>query len=211
MSRTRVKFCGLTRAEDIDAAVALGVDAIGLIFAARSPRRLELDAAVSLRQRVPPFVAVVALVMDEELTRVRAILERVKPDLLQYHGAEPEADCRALGQRYLKAVPMGEGGEAEAFMARYPSAAGFVLDSHALGQPGGSGHGFDWSRWPARSGRALLLAGGLGPHNVGEAVRRLRPYAVDVSSGIESAPGIKDAARMQQFIDEVRRADSQPD
>lgn len=209
MSRTRIKFCGLTRAEDVDAAVALGVDAIGLIFAARSPRRVDIASAAALRQRVPPFVGVVALVMDEDLTSLRAILERVRPDLIQFHGSESESDCRASGQRYLKVVPMGEGGDAESFMARYPSAAGFVLDSHALGQPGGSGSAFDWSRWPARSERPLLLAGGLNPDNVGQAVRRLRPYAVDVSSGIESMPGIKDAARMQQFIDEVRRADSE--
>jgi phosphoribosylanthranilate isomerase len=208
VSRTRIKFCGLTRAEDIDRAVALGVDAVGLILAARSPRRVDVAAAASLRQRVPPFVSVIALVMDEELTSLRAILERVKPDLFQFHGQEPESDCRALGPRYLKAVPMGEGGDAEAFMARYPLAAGFVLDSHTLGQPGGSGSAFDWSRWPARSKRPLLLAGGLSPDNVGEAVRRLRPYAVDVSSGIESSPGIKDARRMQQFIDEVHRADA---
>lgn len=209
MSRTRIKFCGLTRAEDVDAAVALGVDAIGLIFAARSPRRVDIASAAALRQRVPPFVGVVALVMDEDLTSLRAILERVRPDLIQFHGSESESDCRAIGQRYLKVVPMGEGGDAETFMARYPSAAGFVLDSHAPGQPGGSGSAFDWSRWPARSERPLLLAGGLNPDNVGQAVRRLRPYAVDVSSGIESMPGIKDAARMQQFIDEVRRADSE--
>jgi len=208
VSRTRIKFCGLTRSEDVDAAVALGVDAIGLIFAARSPRRVDIATATALRRRVPPFVSAVALVMDEDLTTVRAILDRVKPDLLQFHGEEPESDCRGFGLRYLKAVPMGEGGDAQAFMASYPSAAGFVLDSHALGQPGGSGAGFDWSRWPAHSEHPLLLAGGLCPDNVGVAVRRLRPYAVDVSSGIESAPGIKDAARMQQFIDEVRRADS---
>jgi phosphoribosylanthranilate isomerase len=211
MSRTRIKFCGMSRESDIAAAVAMGVDAIGLIFAERSPRRLTLEHAQRLRSVVPPFVSVIALVMDNDISQVRAILQRVRPDLLQFHGQEDEAECRSFGSGYLKAVPMAAQDDASSFMARYPSAAGFVLDSHALGEPGGSGKGFDWSRWPTDCSRPLLLAGGLVAENVGEAVRRLAPFAVDVSSGIESAPGVKDAARMQQFVDEVRRADRYPD
>lgn len=210
MNRTRVKFCGMRRESDIEAAVAMGVDAIGLIFAERSPRRLTLEHAQRLRSVVPPFVSVVALIMDTDITQVRAIMERVRPDLLQFHGQEDEAECRSFGVSYLKAVPMTSQDDAQGFMARYPSAAGFVLDSHALGEPGGSGKGFDWSRWPTDCSHPLLLAGGLVAENVGEAVRRLRPFAVDVSSGIESAPGVKDAARMQQFVDEVRRAERKP-
>ncbi len=211
MRRTRIKFCGMTRESDIAAAVAMGVDAIGLIFAERSPRRLTLEQAQRLRSKVPPFVSIVALVMDNDITQVRAILQRVRPDLLQFHGQEDEGECRSFGASYLKAVPMAAQDDAPGFVSRYPSAAGFVLDSHALGEPGGSGKGFDWSRWPSDCHRPLLLAGGLVAENVGEAVRRLAPFAVDVSSGIESAPGVKDAARMQQFVDEVRRADRKAD
>jgi len=209
MSRTRIKLCGMTRIEDVRQAAALGVDAVGLIFVERSPRCLSLDAGRALRTALPPLVSAVGLVMDAPLTRVREILSVVRPHLLQFHGSEDEADCRSAGLPYLKALPMGEGGgEVGAAMDRYPSAAGFVLDGHPPGAAGGSGQRFDWSRWPRQGERPLLLAGGLTADNVFEAVCRLRPYAVDVSSGIELAPGIKCAERMARFVSEVRRADA---
>lgn len=205
--RTRIKFCGMTRVEDVQFAAALGVDAVGLIFAPRSPRRLELAQGRLLRAALPPFVTPVALLMDAEIAHVQAMLQTVKPALLQFHGAERPEDCVRYGLPFLKAVPMAIPEGAAIYAARYPDAIGFVFDSHAAGEAGGSGQRFDWSRLPRGIGRPLLLAGGLDPDNVFEAVRSVRPYAVDVSSGIESAPGIKDAEKMRRFVAEVKRAD----
>jgi len=205
--RTRIKFCGLTRPGDVRLAVELGVDAIGLVFAARSPRLLTPDQAEALRQAVPPLVDAVALFMDNPGSEVEAVVRRLKPDLLQFHGAESDAFCRSFGLPFVKTLAMGgEGADASVARKRYPSASAFLLDGHAPGQPGGRGERFDWSRVPPL-GRPLFLAGGLSPANVAAAVREVRPFAVDVSSGIESAPGLKDGARMQQFVDEVRRGD----
>lgn len=208
--RTRIKFCGMTREEDVAAAAALGVDAVGLIFAARSPRRLDAAAALALRKALPPLVASVALFMDTPVDEVARTVAIVRPQLLQFHGAEDEADCARHGVPYLRAVPMGGGdaGSAAAFMARYPSAAGFVFDSHAHGGAGGSGSGFDWGRLPSRIERPWLLAGGLRADNVAAALEAVHPWGVDVSSGIESAPGVKDFDSMKRFVAEVRRADS---
>ncbi len=205
--RTRIKFCGLTRIEDVAFAGALGVDAIGLVFAERSRRRVTLDQALELRAAVPPMTSVVALFMDSAPELIDAVVSRLRPDLLQFHGAETDADCRHWHHPYLKAIAMGADDDAGAAMARYPSAAGVLFDANAPGQPGGLGHRFDWGRLPARIDRPWLLAGGLSPETVAEAVRHVRPWGVDVSSGIETAPGRKDAARMQQFVDEVTRAD----
>jgi len=206
-NRTRIKFCGMARVEDVRLAAELGVDAVGLIFAPRSPRRLELTQASVLRAALPPFVTAVALLMDAEIAYVQAILQTVKPALLQFHGAEKPEDCARYGLPFLKAVPMAIPEGAAIYAARYPEAIGFVFDSHAAGETGGSGRRFDWSRLPRGIGRPVLLAGGLDPENVFEAVRSVRPYAVDVSSGIESAPGIKDAKKMRRFVAEVKRAD----
>lgn len=206
-NRTRIKFCGMARVEDVRLAAELGVDAVGLIFAPRSPRRLELAQARVLRAALPPFVTAVALLMDAEIAHVQAILQTVKPALLQFHGAEKPEDCARYGLPFLKAVPMAIPEGAAIYAARYPEAIGFVFDSHAAGETGGSGRRFDWSRLPRGIGRPVLLAGGLDPENVFEAVRSVRPYAVDVSSGIESAPGIKDAKKMRRFVAEVKRAD----
>jgi phosphoribosylanthranilate isomerase len=207
--RTRIKLCGMTRAEDLALAVALGVDAVGLIMVPRSPRCLSLPQARALRGALPPLVASVLLVMDTPPSQVCEFASVVRPTLLQFHGAECEADCRSAGLPYLKALPMGEGGtDAEAAMAGYPSAAGFVLDGHPPGATGGAGERFDWSRWPQQARRPLLLAGGLTPDNVFDAVYRLRPFAVDVSSGVESAPGVKCAQKMARFVSEVARADA---
>lgn len=206
--RTRIKFCGMRRAQDIDLAVALGVDAIGLILVPGTPRALSLAEAQALRARIPPMVAAVALVMDATLTQVAEILQRIKPDLVQFHGSEAAADCERFG-RYLKAIPMADPEAGLAMMAAHPRATGYVLDAHAPGAAGGSGKVFDWARIPATVQDRLVLAGGLVPDNVEAAVRGVRPFAVDVSSGIEDAPGVKSPDRMMAFVRAVRRADDE--
>lgn len=208
--RTRVKFCGLTRAGDVRLASELGVDAVGFVFARQSKRRVEPEEARAMRTALAPFVDSVALFMDNSQDEVREIVRHVRPSLLQFHGNEDDAFCRGFGVPYLKAVAMGgEDGLVSntPLRARYPGAAGFLFDSHAPGGEGGSGKIFDWSRIPPDPGKPWLLAGGLTPENVFDAVVATRPWGVDVSSGIELSPGIKDGDRMQHFVEEVRRAD----
>lgn len=205
-SRVRVKFCGLTRIEDVAAACAAGVDAIGLVMTRRSRRFVDLDQAAALRAAATPFVAVVTLLLDDEPAWVREVISRVAPDLLQFHGEETPDYCTAFERRYLKAVPMASVADVAAYARAHAQAAGFLLDSHAAGGQGGSGVAFDWTRVPQDLGRPLLLAGGLDAGNVVRAVRTARPHAVDVSSGIETAPGIKSAQKMQQFMQSLARA-----
>ncbi len=211
MTHTRIKFCGLTRAEDVRLAVELGVDYIGLVFAPRSPRKLLLGQARMLRELVPEEIGVVALVMDNAAAEIKAIVENVQPDLLQFHGSEDDAFCAGFNVPFLKAIAMGGGtDDAAARAAGFPSAYGYLLDGHAQGEQGGSGQRFDWKRVP-RLDKPVLLAGGLSSENVAIAIRTARPWGVDVSSGIESAPGIKHPERMRLFLDEARRADAQSD
>lgn len=198
----------MTRVEDALLAARLGADAIGVVMTARSRRQVALDPARDIVAAMPPFVTTVALLMDDDEARVREVIARVKPDLLQFHGNETDAWCAQFGRPFLKAVAMGEGATALGRLDAYPSAEGLLLDGHGLGEPGGSGKAFDWSLMPARSVQPLMLAGGLHAGNVGEAVRQARPWAVDVSSGIESSPGIKDADRMAAFIAAVQAADA---
>ncbi len=208
MSHTRIKFCGMTRAEDVRLAVELGADFIGLILAERSPRRLLPGQARALRALVPEEIGVVALVMDNPPGEVVGIVAGLRPDYLQFHGDEGDAFCAGFGLPFFKAIAMGDGGDPLEAMARFPSAHGFVLDGHGAGEQGGSGRSFDWTRLPKDSGRPILLAGGLSPDNVAQAIRIAHPWGVDVSSGIEAAPGIKDAAKMRRFADAARAADS---
>jgi phosphoribosylanthranilate isomerase len=221
VTHTRIKFCGLTRAEDVRLAVELGVDYVGLVFAPRSPRKLLLGQARMLRELVPEEIAVVALAMDNTAADIEAILENVRPDLLQFHGSEDDAFCAGFGIPFFKAIAMGGDVEdAASVAAGFPSAYGYLLDGHAQGEQGGSGQRFDWKRVPRdfgkpgsnepESNRRFLLAGGLSADNVGLAIRTARPWGVDVSSGIESSPGVKSADRMRQFVDEARRADGAP-
>lgn len=206
--RTRIKFCGMTRAEDVRLASQLGVDAIGLIFAVQSKRRIDVSQARELRAAAGPFVGIVALFMDNAIGDVQTVISTVKPTLLQFHGAENAADCERFGLPYLKAVPMGSDIDFARNAKQHPNAAGFVLDSHAAGAAGGTGATFDWSRVPPGGERTLVLAGGLTPDNVAGAIRIARPQAVDVSSGIEAAPGLKNETLMRRFVEEVRRADT---
>ena len=209
MPHTRIKFCGLTRAEDVRLAVELGVDYIGLVFAPQSPRRLLLGQARMLRELVPDEVAVVALMMDNTRADVEKVVESLRPDVLQFHGGEDDAFCASFGLPFWKAIAMG--GQAEAAfsaIARYPGASGFLFDGHAAGEQGGSGKRFDWKQMPSALDRPFFLAGGLSPENVGVALQTARPWGVDVSSGIEAAPGIKHADKMRQFVEAVRLADA---
>lgn len=211
--RTRIKFCGMTQAEDLHLAGELGVDAVGFVFVPGSPRRLEPEQARALREGLMPLVDVVALFMDSPAEYVHEVVRQVRPDLLQFHGGEDDAYCRSFGLPYLKAIAMGGGRceSAAALQARYPGASAFLFDSHGAGAHGGSGRSFDWSALPAGLGRPFMLAGGLGPDNVFDAVLRTRPWGVDVSSGIERVPGGKDGDKMRRFVEEVRRADCHPD
>ena len=203
--RTRVKFCGMTRAADVDAAVALGVDAIGLVLAPGSPRFLPVEQAAIIRRRLPPLVQAVALFRNAPPDEVRRAIEELQPDLLQFHGDESPEHCGSFGRPYLRAVPMKHGADLAEWERRFAGATALLLDAHGAGEAGGQGRAFDWSAIPAS--RPYVLAGGLTPENVGAAVRSVRPYAVDVSSGIEQAPGVKDATKMRRFIEEVRKAD----
>ena len=208
--RTRIKFCGLTRVEDVQAAAAVGADALGFIFAAGSPRRLDPDRFDALLAAVPAFVTPVALFRDASAADVAAVLARSPRLVAQFHGDEAPDVCAAFARPWLKAVPMGALSDAAltGYLSTFARAgcAGFVFDSHGGDVSGGSGRGFDWSRLPDAVPAPLILAGGLSPDTVADAVRRVRPHAVDVSSGIESAPGIKDHAKMRRFADEVFRA-----
>ena len=201
MTRIRVKICGLTRAADVDAAVAAGADALGFVFTPRSRRCIDAATAVRLARRVPAFVSRVGLFMDQEADEVRAVLETVPLTVLQFHGREDGAYCRQFGLPYVKALAMGGDGRLPP-LAQFEDAAALLLDSHEPGAAGGTGHAFDWGRIPALP-RPLVLAGGLDPGNVRRAVRLVRPWAVDVSSGVETEPGVKSAVKMKRFIEEA--------
>lgn len=207
---TRIKICGVTRPDDGLCAAELGADAIGLVFFAGSPRHVDLDTASRIIAVLPPLTTVVALFQDPTAAAVEQVVAELPVDLLQFHGGESPEFCRRFGRRYLKALAMAGGRAAAQAQARqYPDAAGFLLDSHAVGQQGGSGQVFDWSQIPADLNRPYLLAGGLSPDNVADAIRQHRPYGVDVSSGVEAARGIKDAVKMAAFISEVKRVESE--
>ena len=205
---TRIKCCGLTRVDDVQLAARLGADAVGFVMTRRSKRFVDPTAAAALRDSVPPFVTTVALVMDDDRAYVDEVLRVLRPDLLQFHGEETDDFCASFGVRYLKAVAMGEGATALPRLRAYPRATGLLLDGHGLGELGGSGQRFDWSLMPKDLAQPLVLAGGLTAENVGEAIRVARPWGVDVSSGIEASPGIKDMAKMERFISAVRAVPS---
>lgn len=206
--RTRIKFCGITRAEDAAQALALGVDALGFVLVPQSPRFIAPAAAAIIRRGLPPFASAVALLRDAEDGWVREMIAVMRPDLLQFHGNEDSAYCESFGLPYLKAVAMAEPQDLAALARTYASAAALLLDSHGAQGMGGSGQTFDWSR-VAPVGKPLILAGGLSAGNVAEGIRRVRPHAVDVSSGIETRPGVKDFDKMCAFVEQVRRVDQE--
>ncbi|MDO5610639.1 MAG: phosphoribosylanthranilate isomerase [Pseudomonadota bacterium] len=207
--RTRIKMCGFTRAGDVRVACELGVDAVGLVFAEGSPRVLRPEEARALRQAVMPLVSVVALFMDNPPAQVREIVRQLRPGVLQFHGNEEDAFCRSFNLPYIKTIPMAERGtlDALALHARWPHAAAFLFDGHAEGAQGGAGRVFDWAHLPHDTTKPIMVAGGLNPANVHGLITTRAPWAVDVASGVESSPGIKDGDKMRAFVAEVHRAD----
>lgn len=198
--RTRVKICGITRVEDALAAAAFGADAVGLIFTEASPRCVSIDRAVAIAAALPPFINVAGLFVDAPADRIREILSQVPINLLQFHGRETPEDCRLFGRPYIKAVRMVPDVDIATEVQRYAQAAGMLFDAYDPQLAGGTGATFDWSRLPAEIGKPVILAGGLTPENVARAIEAVRPYAVDVSSGVEQDKGIKSAAKIAAFI-----------
>lgn len=204
--RTRIKVCGLTREADVDAAVAAGADAIGFVLYPKSPRAVTPARAGELARRLPPFVQPVLLFVNAAPAEVAAGLAAVPHALLQFHGDETPAQCDAAGRPYLRAVRMAPGVDLLDFASRFPRASGLLLDAHVEGY-GGGGKAFDWSLIPGGVPAPVVLSGGLNPASVTDGIARVRPWAVDVSSGVESAKGIKDAALMRRFCEAVRDTD----
>lgn len=204
MSAVRIKICGITRIEDALAAIAAGADAIGFVFYAKSPRAVTPAQARAIIAALPPFVTTVGLFVDMPRAELTRLLAEVPLDLLQFHGDEGPEDCAGYGRPYIKALRVKPGDDVAAAISRYPAASGILLDTYVPGTPGGTGEAFDWSLVPRDAAKPLILAGGLTPENVGDAVRQVRPYAVDVSGGVEASKGIKDAAKIQAFIQRAR-------
>ena len=201
---TRVKICGITAIEDGLHAARAGADAIGLVFYAKSPRYVEVPAAAAIARALPPFVTVVGLFVHALEDYVRAVLERVPLDALQFHGNESPAYCARYGRPYLKAVRMKADTDLLQSAADYAAAQALLLDAYVPGVPGGTGERFDWARIPATLPKAIVLSGGLTPDNVREAVAQVHPWAVDVSSGVEASPGRKDPAKVSLFIERAK-------
>jgi phosphoribosylanthranilate isomerase len=204
--RTRVKICGITRQQDAIAAAKAGADAIGLVFYPPSPRFLSVERAREIRDALPPFVQTVALFVNADAAQVAQVIGRVHPAMLQFHGDEPPEFCAQFGLPFVKACRLKPGVDALEYLRPFSGAAAWLFDSH-VPEYGGVGERFDLSLLPRSPGRPVILSGGLSRENVAEAVRRVRPWGVDVSSGVESAKGIKDAAKIAAFIAEVRNAD----
>lgn len=204
--RTRIKICGLTREADVDAAVAAGADAIGFVLYPHSPRYVTPQRAAELAKRIPPFVDVVGLFVNEAPAVVQAACEALPINLLQFHGDEDDAYCRGFSRPYLRAARVRPGLDLVEFARSFPDARGLLLDAFVEGY-GGGGHVFDWKLIPPGLPGYLVLSGGLNADNVGDAVRRVRPVAVDVSSGVEMSKGIKDHAKIAAFVAAVRKAD----
>ena len=200
-----MKICGITRPEDARAAAEAGADAIGLVFYPPSPRFLSVERALEIRDALPPFVQTVALFVNPDAAQVAQVIGRVKPAMLQFHGGETPRFCHEFGLPYIKACRVRPGVDLLEYLRPFSRAAAWLLDSH-VEEYGGVGERFDWSLAPKVHERPLVLSGGLTPGNVAEAIRRVRPWGVDVSSGVESAKGLKDAAKIAAFVAEVRNA-----
>ncbi len=203
MQRSRVKICGITSVEDALAAVDAGADAIGLMRYPPSPRYVGLDMVRAIRAALPPLVATVAVMVNPEPAEIETLLEGAFVDIIQFHGEESPEFCQSAGRPFVKAVQVRSRSDIEETAKRYTKARALLLDTHHESLRGGTGTTFDWEMVPIEVGSPLILAGGLTPQNVGDAVRRLRPFAVDVSSGVENAPGIKDPEKIRRFVEEV--------
>ena len=206
MSVVRSKICGITRIEDALAAVEAGADAIGLVFYAKSPRAVTVQQARAIISALPPFVTSVGLFVDASRCELGELLDAVPLDLLQFHGDETPADCDGYHRPYIKALRVKPGDDIAAQVALYKNASGVLLDTYVPGIPGGTGEAFDWSLVPEGLSKPVILAGGLTAANVAQAIARVRPYAVDVSGGVELAKGIKDAEKIRAFMQAVKAA-----
>lgn len=210
MFRSRVKICGITRAEDMVAAQDLGADAIGLVFYEPSPRFVSADKAMQLSRLNNPFVTVVGLFVDATEEYVRNTLDQVQIDLLQFHGNEDARYCESFGLPYIKAITMKPEIDLNQCASNYNSAQGLLLDTYQAGLPGGSGKTFDWQRVPTDLDKPIILAGGLNPENVARGISEVKPFAVDVSGGVESSKGIKDRTLIENFMKGVACAERNP-
>lgn len=206
---TRIKICGLTREQDVLAAAGHGADALGLVFYEKSPRHVSVGQAAQLARSAPPFVTVVGLFVNPTVDYVREVLAKVPLDVLQFHGEEPPEFCGQFGRPYLKAIRVRPGVDLVQCAASYRAAQGLLLDAYVEGTQGGTGESFDWALIPQSLPLPVILSGGLHAGNVAVAIKQVRPYAVDVSSGVEAAKGIKDAAKIAAFITEVKNVDLQ--
>jgi len=204
--RTRVKICGITRIEDAMAAAQAGADAIGFVFDPKSPRHVHPDQALKIARVLPPFITIVGLFVNAAPDTIEGVLSHVPLDLIQFHGNEKPEQCRRYHRSYIKAIHMKPDVDLRDMARLYSDATGLLLDTYVADVAGGSGQAFDWSRIPSDIGKSVILAGGLTPENVGDAVRRVHPYAVDVSSGVEQSKGVKDANKISAFIEAVGRA-----
>ena len=204
--RTRVKICGITRIEDAIAAAQAGADAIGFVFDPKSPRHVHPDQALKIARALPPFITIVGLFVNAAPDTIEGVLSHVPLDLIQFHGNEKPEQCRRYHRSYIKAIHMKPDVDLREMARLYSDATGLLLDTYVADVAGGSGQAFDWSRIPSDIGKSVILAGGLTPENVGDAVRRVHPYAVDVSSGVEQSKGVKDANKISAFIEAVGRA-----
>jgi len=205
--RTRVKICGITREQDAEAAVEFGADAIGFVFYEPSPRYVTIERAAAIATRLPPFVTTVALFVNAEPDLIAGVVDGVEVDLLQFHGNECVEYCARHRRPWIRAVRVKPETDLQAAQTEFASGRGLLLDAYRPGVPGGTGETFDWERIPSELAPRIVLAGGLDARNVGDAVRRVRPFAVDVSGGVESGKGIKDPRKIKAFIEEVRSAE----
>ncbi|TNF97615.1 MAG: phosphoribosylanthranilate isomerase [Gammaproteobacteria bacterium] len=201
--RIRIKICGITRLRDALTCAELGIDAIGLVFYERSPRHIEPEAADTIVRRLPPFMSTVGLFMNADRARVEAVMKAVRLDNLQFHGDESPEFCEQFNIPYIKAIPMGEDSTFSNLVHGYESASAWLLDSHRRNKAGGSGETFDWLKVPGDAEKPLILAGGLNADNVQSAIAKVRPYAVDCSSGVEVEPGVKDPEKIRDFMEKV--------
>jgi phosphoribosylanthranilate isomerase len=206
--RTRIKICGITSVEDALAAAQLGADAIGLVFYPPSPRYVEVEQAAEIAAALPPFVSTVGLFVNADEQTISEVVSRVRIDLIQFHGNECKDYCGLHQRPYLKAVRMSDEVDLDKQMTDYAQARALLLDTYKAGVPGGTGEQFNWDRVPAHLADKIILAGGLTPENVKDAIAQVHPYAVDVSGGVESAPGKKDKEKMARFIEAVRTQES---
>jgi len=205
MTRTRVKICGFTQVDDAKIASGLGVDAIGLVFYAPSPRNVDIKQALAICKAASPFVTIVALFVDPDRTFVDEVIKQVPIDLLQFHGDESADFCESFSVPYIKAIRMHNEVDLNEIEQQYGHAKGILLDAWHPSEKGGTGERFDWSRIPAKFKLPIILAGGLTPENVGLAIETSYPFAVDLSSGVEQSKGIKDHAKMAKLLTEVNK------